>query len=132
MTKHDPTEEAETLPGIPRAGSDLERFPSVPGIVGGGAALSLDVETQELITTVTGEPPGIGGGPDTATISAVVVARSYVILQGHVQPGESGATDWQAITDSMVWELTNPTTVSFWCSQGCGGLRVRFKVIEYL
>ncbi len=128
MTKHDPTEEAETLPGIPIAGSDLEGFPSVPKIIGGGG-LSLNVEVQHLVLNVTAD----ASAPDTATISAVVVARSYVILEGSVQPpGTSGSRSWTAVDFSLIWELTNSTTVSMWRNSTGPNQRVNFAVIEYL
>jgi hypothetical protein len=128
VTKHDPTDEAETLPGIPIAGSDLEGFPSVAPIIGGGG-LSLNVRVQHGFLNVTGTPTS----KDTATISAVVVARSYVIVQGSVQPpGASGSRSWTGITFSMIWELTNPTTVSMWRNSSGPNQRVNFAVIEYL
>jgi len=126
--RHDPTDEAETLPGIPRAGSDLERFPSVPGIVAAGAALSLDVDTQELIVTVS-------ASPTTVTIAAVDVTRTYVILQGSVQPSfvtSGGSFNWTLDSFSIRWELTNSTTVSFFRAGTGVTVRVRFNVIEYL
>ena len=128
MTRHDPTEEAETIPGIPSAQSDLEKFPSVPGIIGGG--LTLDVSTQELIVTVG----GVAAAPTTVTISAVVIGRTYVILQGSVQPAtlSGGSSSWTGTDLSMVWELTNSTTVSFWRNETGLTQRVRFNVIEYL
>jgi len=127
MTKHDPTDEAETLPGIPIAGSDLEKFPSVPSLIGGGA-LSLDVDTQELITSFTGTST-------TVTIAAVDTTRTYVILQGSVQPSfvsSGGSFNWNLEDFSIRWELTNATTVSFFKSSPGLALRIRFNVIEYL
>lgn len=130
MSRHDPTEEAETIPGIPSAQSDLEKFPSVPGFFGGVGAASLDVSTQELIVTVG----GTFAAPTTVTISAVVIGRTYVILQGSVEPPLlSGVnSDWNGTDNSMVWELTNSTTVSFWRNETGLTQRVRFNVIEYL
>lgn len=130
MTRHDPTEEAETIPGIPSASSDLEKFPSVPGFFGGAGALTLDVDTQELIVTVGGTT----ASPTTVTISAVVIGRTYVILQGSVEPpiAGGGSNSWIGIDNSLVWELTNSTTVSFWRNETGLTQRVRFNVIEYL
>lgn len=130
MTKHDPTDEAETLPGIPIAGSDLEKFPSVPPIIGGGA-LSLDVDVQHIFTGSIG---GTFAAKTTVTISAVDVSRAYVILEGSVQPPTFGgpSTDWNLVTLSLVWELTNPTTVSLWRNQTGLTQRARIAVIEYL
>lgn len=128
MSRHDPTEEAETIPGIPSAQSDLEKFPSVPGTIGG--SLSLDVDTQELIVTVGGTK----AAPTTVTIAAVDVTRTYVILQGSVQPtffSSGGSFNWDLERFSMVWELTNSTTVSFWRNTSGITLRTRFNVIEY-
>lgn len=129
MTQHDPTDEAETIPGIPIAGSDLEKFPSVAPIIGG--AQSLDVSIQHIISS--------GGGtfaaPTTITITAVDTSRTYVIVQGSVQPplvSSGSTTSWQLEDFSIVWELTNSTTVSWWRNSTGLTQRVRFAVIEYL
>ncbi len=129
MTKHDPTEEAETLPGIPIAGSDLEQFPSVAPIVGGGAQ-SLDVSMQQ----VTSFGAGTFAAKVTVTISAVDVDRSYVIVQGSIQPPNvaGGASTWILNDASISWELTNPTTISWWTNTIGLIQRVRFCVVEYL
>jgi len=129
VTKHDPTEEAETLPGIPIAGSDLEQFPSVAPIVGGGAQ-SLDVSMQQ----VTSSGAGTRAAPTTVTISAVDLARSYVIIQGSINPPNvsGGVITWAFERYSIVYELTNSTTISWWRNQTGLTQRVRFCVIEYL
>ena len=128
MTQHDPTDEAETIPGIPIAGSDLEKFPSVAPIIGGGG-LSLNVDVQHLILNVVQD----AATKDTITISAVDVTRSYVILEGSVQPpGTSGSRSWTGVDFSLIWELTNSTTVSMWRNSTGPNQRVNFAVIEYL
>jgi hypothetical protein len=130
MTKHDPTDEAETLPGIPIAGSDLEKFPSVPGIIGAGAQ-SIDIAVQEVASTGRGTL----AAPVTVAIAAVVVARTYVTIKGSLQPPPTSALNFPIRGDtwSVVFELTNPTTISWWMNRGGGPTAtVRFHVIEYL
>lgn len=130
MTKHDPTDEAETLPGIPKAGSDLEGFPSVPGLQA-GAAISLDVRMQEVTSSGTGDQ----AAPVSVPISAVDLDRTYVVVQGSQQPPTvtGGAITWDGERRSVVWQLLSTTAIIWWTHVG-GGLtkRVTFQVIEYL
>ena len=132
MTKHDPTDEAETLPGIPKAGSDLEQFPSVPGLLAGGGALDVDVAMQEVTSLGSGDK----AAPTVVAISAVVLSRTYAIVQGSQQghsPVSGGSIDHDAERFQITWELTTPTTLSWWTHIGAGlTKRVVFNVIEYL
>ncbi len=106
MTKHDPTDEAETLPGIPIAGSDLEGFPSVPAIVGGGGQ-SIDTAVQEITAVL-----GIGATTVSVAISAVVLSRTYVLKQGYglIAGGQVFGEPWNAEAHSTFVE--QPTTTS--------------------
>ncbi len=106
MTKHDPTEEAETLPGIPKAGSDLEQFPSIPGIVGGGGQ-SIDTEVQEITAVLA-----LGVAVVSVAISAVVLGRTYIWKQGpgKIDDGRTGGEGWNAQAQS-IW-IEQPTTTS--------------------
>jgi hypothetical protein len=106
VTKHDPTDEAETLPGIPKAGSDLEQFPSIPGIVGGGGQ-SIDTAVQEITAVL-----GIGVTSVSVAISAVVLGRTYIWKQGpgNISGGQLFGEGWNANAHS-VW-IEQPTTTS--------------------
>jgi len=129
MTQHDPTTEAETLPGIPKAGSDLEQFPSVPGLAA-GAPISLDVRMQE----VTSSGSGTLGAPVSVPISAVDLDRTYVVVQGSQQPQTvaGGSIPWDGFARSVVWQLLSTTAITWWTHSGGGAQRVTFQVIEYL
>jgi len=124
VTKHDPTEEAETLPGIPKAGSDLEQFPSVPGLI--GAAFNIDVEIQEITAVLVGASVTVG-------ITAVAdLSRSYLQIQGSAYGVPAGAGDEDGTRHTCSWTLTSTTTVRVRRAVGGGSLTLKIAVIEFL
>jgi len=124
VTKHDPTEEAETLPGIPKAGSDLEQFPSVPGLI--GAAFNIDVAIQEITAVLVGASVTVG-------ITAVAdLSRSYLQIQGSAYGVPAGAGDEDGTRHTCSWTLTSTTTVRVRRAVGGGSLTLKIAVIEFL
>jgi len=124
--RHDPTDEAETLPGIPTASSNLEKFPSVPGIVGGGGAFSIDVAIQEITAVLV-------GASVTVPITAVAdLTRSYLQIQGSAYGVPAGAGDEDGTRHTCSWTLTSTTTVRVRRAIGGGSLTLKIAVIEFL
>jgi hypothetical protein len=124
VTKHDPTEEAETLPGIPKAGSDLEQFPSVPGLI--GAAFNIDVAIQEITAVLAGLSVSVA-------ITAVAdLSRTYLQIQGTAFGILSGAGDEDGTRHTCSWTLTSTTSVRVRRAIGGGSLTLKIAVIEFL
>ncbi len=124
MTKHDPTDEAETLPGIPRAGSDLEGFPSVPGIIGGG--FNIDVAIQEITAVL------VGTSVVVAITAVADLTRSYLQIQGTAFGLLSGAGDEDGTRHTCFWEFTSTSTVRVARNTSGGSLTLKIAVIEFL
>jgi len=126
VTKHDPTEEAETLPGIPRAGSDLERFPSVPGLVGAGA-FDVDISVQEITSVL------VGATVVVAITALVDLSRAYLWNQGTPGGRTPGAGLENGEQHSTWMEFTGLATVMFSRFDGSGStMTQKVSVIEYL
>ncbi len=122
--RHDPTDEAETFPGIPIAGSDLEKFPSVPGIVG-GVGVSVAVAIQEITAVLVGLSV-------TVAISAVAdLTRSYLQIQGSPHGVPAGAGDEDGTTHLNRWEFTSTSTVRVIRSTGASAMTLKISVIEF-
>ena len=124
MTKHDPTDEAETLPGIPRAGSDLEQFPSVPGLI--GAAFNIDVAIQEITAVL------VGLSVVVAITAVADLTRSYLQIQGTAFGVPAGASDEDGTRHACFWEFTSTSTVRVARNTGGGSLTLKIAVIEFL
>lgn len=124
MTKHDPTDEAETLPGIPIAGSDLEGFPSVPAIIGGG--FNVDVAIQEITAVL------VGTSVVVAITAVADLTRTYLQIQGTAFGILSGAVDEDGTKHACFWELTSTSTVRVARNTGGGSLTLKIAVIEFL
>lgn len=126
MTKHDPTEEAETLPGIPKAGSDLEQFPSVPGLFAGGGAFSIDVVVQEITAVLVGS---------TVTVAITAVAdltRSYLQIQGSPCGVPAGASDENGLFHATFWEFASTSSIRVSRNTGGGSITHKIAVIEFI
>ncbi len=127
MTKHDPTDEAETLPGIPIAGSDLEGFPSVPKLVGSGA-FDVDVSIQEITSVL------VGATVVVAITALADLSRAYLWNQG--TPGgipSGGSVDVNGEQASTWMEFTSLSTVLFSRFDGTGPtMTQKVSVIEFL
>ena len=125
MTKHDPTDEAETLPGIPIAGSDLEGFPSVPKIVGTGA-FDVDIAIQEITSVL------VGATVVVAITALADLSRAYLWNQG--SPGGITAAGGLENGETMsTWmEFTSLSTVLFSRFSAGGTMTQKVSVIEYL
>lgn len=125
MTKHDPTDEAETLPGIPKAGSDLEQFPSVPGLFGVGG-FNIDVAIQEITAVL------VGTSVVVAITAVADLTRSYLQIQGTAFGIVSGGGDEDGTRHACFWEFTSTSTVRVARNTGGGSLTLKIAVIEFL
>jgi hypothetical protein len=124
MTRHDPTEEAETIPGIPSAQSDLEKFPSVPGQIGAGA-FSMDVSIQEITSVLVGATVAVA-------ISALAdLSRAYLWNQGN-PGGITTALVANGEQHSTWMEFTSLSSVMFSRFDGGGAtMTQKVSVIEF-
>ena len=124
--RHDPTDEAETLPGIPIAGSDLEQFPSVPRFVGAGA-FDVDISVQEITSVLV-------GATVIVAISALVdLTRAYLWNQGTPGGITSGVATVNGEQHSTWMEFTGLATVMVSRFDGAGSTMIqKISVIEYL
>lgn len=125
MTKHDPTDEAETLPGIPIAGSDLEGFPSVPRLI--GAAFNVDVAIQEITAVL------VGTSVVVAITAVADLTRTYLQIQG-IAFGilSGGGIDEDGTKHACFWELTSTSTVRVARNTTGSALTLKIAVIEFL
>jgi hypothetical protein len=124
MTQHDPTTEAETLPGIPKAGSDLEQFPSIPGLI--GAAFNIDVVVQEITAVLVGTSV-------TVAITAVAdLTRAYLQIQGSAHGVPAGATDEDGTRHTSFWEFASLSSVRVARNTGGGAITLKIAVIEFI
>jgi len=122
MTQHDPTDEAETLPGIPKAGSDLEQFPSVPGLLAGGG-FDIDVAVQEITAVLV-------AGSVTVAITAVAdLTRAYLQIQGSPHGIPSAGGDENGLVHTNRWEFASTSSVKV---SGGGFATLKIAVIEFL
>jgi len=122
--RHDPTDEAETLPGIPIAGSDLEKFPSVPGLI--GAAFNIDVAIQEITAVLVGTSV-------TVAITAVAdLTRSYLQIQGSPHGVPAGASDENGLIHTSFWEFASLSSVRVSRNTSGGSLTLKIAVIEFI
>ena len=125
MTKHDPTDEAETLPGIPIAGSDLEGFPSVPKLVGAGA-FDVDVSIQEITSVL------VGATVVVAITALVDLSRAYLWNQG-TPGGLTTAGGLENGEEHSTWmEFTSLSTVMFSRFSAGATMTQKVSVIEFL
>jgi len=125
MTQHDPTDEAETIPGIPIAGSDLEKFPSVPGLVGAGA-FDVDISVQEITSVL------VGATVVVAITALVDLSRAYLWNQGP-PGGITTAGGLENGEEHSTWmEFTSLSTVMFSRFSAGGTMTQKVSVIEYL
>ncbi len=126
MTRHDPTDEAETIPGIPIAGSDLEKFPSVPGLVGAGA-FDVDISVQEITSVL------VGATVVVAITALVDLSRAYLWNQGTPGGLTSGVSVVNGEQHSTWMEFTSLSTVLFSRFDGAGStMTQKVSVIEFL
>lgn len=125
MTKHDPTDEAETLPGIPKAGSDLEQFPSVPGLFGVSLG-SINVSVQEITAVLVGLTVVVAISPLTD------LDRSWMQIQGSQGGITSGPVDVEGDKHNSWWEFTSLSTVLIGRHAAGSTLIHKIAVIEYL
>ena len=125
MTKHDPTDEAETLPGIPIAGSDLEGFPSVPKIVGTGA-FDVDIAIQEITSVL------VGATVVVAITALVDLSRAYLWNQG-TPGGLTTAGGLENGEEHSTWmEFTSLATVMVSRFSAGATMTQKVSVIEFL
>jgi len=125
MTRHDPTEEAETIPGIPSAQSDLEKFPSVPGIFN-LAGLSIDVVIQEITAVL------VGTSVVVAITAVADLTRSYLQIQGSPHGILSGGgIDEDGTKHICFWEFTSTSTVRVARNTSGSALTLKIAVIEF-
>jgi hypothetical protein len=123
--RHDPTDEAETLPGIPKAGSDLEQFPSVPGLLAGGG-FNIDVAIQEITAVLVGTTV-------TVVITAVAdLTRAYLQIQGSSFGIPSVGGDENGLVHTNRWEFTSTSTVKVSRNTGGGSMTLKIAVIEFI
>jgi len=126
MTKHDPTEEAETIPGIPSASSDLEKFPSIPGQIGAGV-FSVDCLVQEITSVL------VGATVVVAITALADLSRAYLWNQG--TPGGQGPTGagLENGEEHSTWmEFTSLSTVMFSRFSAGTTMTQKVSVIEYI
>ena len=124
MTQHDPTDEAETIPGIPIAGSDLEQFPSVPRLVGG--AFSVDCLVQEITSVL------VGATVVVAITAVASLSRAYLWNQG-TPGGLTTAGGLENGEEHSTWmEFTSLSTVMFSRFSAGATMTQKVSVIEYI